>query len=573
MRSRILGGAFMFCFLLLLPGLFYTQVLKYNFYKELSERNRIRILPIEAPRGRIYDRNGKLLVTNRISFDVEIIYQEIENKDKVADTLSSVLKIDRKLIFEKIKKAKRLPFAPQKVAEDVEKKDAIQLEEERFYLPGVIVTTRPMRSYIYKSAFSHMIGYLGKISESELEKYKSYGYGMRDFIGKDGIERSYNDYLKGRDGGLQMEVDSRGRHLRLLAIKEPIPGKDLTLSVDMELQIFCDSVLGDKMGAIVAIEPESGEVLALVSHPDYDPNVFVEPNNSKPVSKLLADSASFPMFDRAINGAYPPGSVFKIVVATAALDSDIFDDKRTFFCNGSYSLGGHVFNCWKQEGHKDQSLKDAMKHSCNVFFYQLGVLVGVDKIAEYAFKFGLGKPTGIDLPGESGGLVPTVSWKRKNMKEAWFKGETVNYAIGQGYLLVTPIQVARLLAAVSNGGSLIEPFLVNRISGIEIRHGEPQGTKIKNETLEIIKNSLRNVVNDDHGTGFYARSKEAVISGKTGTAQNPNGISHAWFVGFAPFEDPKISIVVFLEHGGKGGLEPARFAKKIIEEAKRLELL
>jgi len=573
MRVKVFTVIILFFFPVLILGLFYTQIAKHDFYRELSEKNRIRVLALEAPRGKIYDSSGNLLVSSRISFDVEVIFQELIDEEKAVYLLGKTLGVKKEELSKKIKKASERPFVPVKIIKDIEKNKAIAVEEIIRDLPGVIVTTRPLRNYLYGKSFSHVTGYLGKISEEQLNKYKIYGYRMQDFVGKDGVERTYNDYLHGINGGLQTEVDSKGRQVELLAIKEPQPGKDLYLTINLELQKFCDSILEDKKGAIVAMEPSTGAVLALVSHPDFNPNAFVKPNNYKEVIGFLNNSKMFPMLNRAISGTYPSGSVFKIVIAAAALDSGKFNPQKTFICNGQYPVGNRLFHCWNEKGHKSLNIKEAIKYSCNVFFYQLGLFIGPDVIAQYAFKLGFGNLTGIDLPGESKGLVPSPSWKRKMLREAWYRGETANYAIGQGYLLVTPIQVCRLVSAIANGGKLVHPFVVEKIEKINLHHAKAENLNINKKTIKLIKESLKNVVNGPRGTGLYARSKKVTISGKTGTAQNPHGKSHAWFVGFAPFEDPKISVVVFLEQGGKGGLKPARFSKKIIEKAYELNLL
>ena len=573
MRVRIFANVILFFFLVLIFGLSYTQVLKHASYKELSENNRIRVVSLASPRGKIYDRSGNLLVSNRISFDVEVIYQEINDVERVINSLGDILAMDKEVLSEKIGRSREMPFVPVKIVEDIKKEKAIQIEEVRLDLHGVIITTRPLRNYIYKNMFSHAIGHLGKISQAELRKFKTYGYHMQDFVGKDGIERTFNDYLRGVDGGLQIEVDNKGRQLKLLAVKEPRPGRDLYLSIDKELQELCHSLLAARYGAIVAMEPSTGAILALVSHPDFDPNIFVSPNNFKKIRDLLDDSRAFPMLNRAISGNYQAGSVFKIVLATAALDSGRFDDKKTFSCNGSFPVGNRLFHCWREKGHGTSDITEAIKKSCNVFFYQLGLFLGADELSRYAFKLGLGRSTGIDLPGEASGLVPTPRWKKSKFKTPWFKGETANYAIGQGYLLVTPIQILRLVGAIANKGKLITPFIVERVEDVRLRHAQSRDIRLKDKALETVKEGLRMVVNEPGGTGLYARSKEVIIAGKTGTAQNPEEKPHAWFVGFAPFENPRICIVVFIEHGGKGGLEPARFGKKIIEKAKELELL
>lgn len=573
MRVRIFAVIILFFFATLILGLFYTQILKYNVYTELAETNRIRPLALASPRGKIYDRKGRLLVSNRISFDVEVIFQEIKDRENAINLLSGILNVDKKILAKRIDASREMPFIPVKIAEDIGKEKAIRVEEARLGLPGVIVTTRPLRNYLYSDVLSHVIGYLGEISEEELRRYRTYGYRMRDFVGKDGVERTFNDYLRGIDGGLQVEVDSRGRQLEILAVREPKPGRDIYLSVDIELQEFCETLMDDRNGAIVAMNPSTGAILALVSHPDFDPNIFVRPNNVKGISNLLNDSQAFPMVNRAISGTYPPGSVFKIVIASAALESGRPADKKMFSCSGSFPVGRRRFHCWSERGHGQQDIREAVKNSCNVFFYQLGLSLGVNTISEYAFKFGFGKPTGIDLPGETAGLVPTPAWKRKKLREPWFKGETANYSIGQGFIAVTPIQILQLVSTVANGGKLAQPFVVERIEDVKLSHAEPQDIGLEAVTLGSVAEALRMVVNAPRGTGFNARSGDIAIAGKTGTAESPGRESHAWFAGFAPFEKPEITVVVFLEHGGKGGLEPARFAKKIIEKAKTLELL
>ncbi|MBN1353336.1 MAG: penicillin-binding protein 2 [Candidatus Omnitrophica bacterium] len=574
MRERVFTGIILVLFIAITGGLFYTQIARYGLYSKLSEKNRIRVIPLEAPRGKMYDRNGRLLVSNRIAFDVAVVPNEISNKTKLIDGLSDILGTEKEDMARKISAARAgNPFLPATVAEDIEKDKAIKIEEVRMEFPGVIVTTRPIRNYIYKEAISHVTGYLGKISEAELARYKTYGYRMVDFVGKDGLERAYNDYLRGVDGGIQTEVDSRGRQLRFLAVKEPERGKDLHLTLDAELQKFCSELFKEETGALAVMDSETGGILALVSSPGFDPNIFISPRNSRQVRKLLSDKKYFPMIDRAIASAYPAGSVFKIVVALGGLDSGVFGKDDTFNCSGSHWVGNRVFHCWKDEGHGTLNMRGGLKNSCNIFFYQLGISVGPDAISKYAFKLGLGRPTGIDLPGEVSGFVPTPAWKKKSLRQAWFIGETANLSIGQGYLLVTPLQILQLVNIMATEGKITQPFLVDKIGEVRLHHTKIQDLRLNPEAVEIVREGMRDVVNAPHGTGFYARPKEVIVAGKTGTAQNPNGISHAWFTGFAPFDHPKISVVVFVEHGGKGGLKPARFAKKIVEEAKRLELL
>lgn len=570
---RILFGIILFFLTMNLGTLFYMQIIRYDFYKGLSEKNRVRILPLEAPRGRIYDRNGKLIVGNRISFDVEVIYRELTQREKFYKILSGLTGIEEKILKMRVKKAKNTPFIPVKIAEDIKKEKAIKLEELFIDMPGVIITTRPMRYYPYGKTTGHIAGYLGRLSDKELERLKSYGYGIRDFIGKDGIEKQYNAYLKGVNGGIQFEVDNRGRRVRMLAMKEPHPGKDIFTTIDIRLQEYCDNLFKGKKGAIIVMDVNSGAILAMVSQPSYNPEIFISPYYIKERGDVLNDKKNFPLLNRAINGVYQPGSVFKIIVAASAFDLKIFKKEDTLSCAGYLKVGNRIFHCWNEKGHGEQDITEAIKNSCNVFFYQLGMMAGVDEISRYAMLFGLGKPTGVDLPQETTGLVPTRIWKKKVLHEQWYRGETANYSIGQGYVLVTPLQIVRAMSVIANGGKLPKPYLVERIEDIKLEHEMPEKTGITQEAICLVKEGLWKVVNAKHGTGMHARLRYPVIAGKTGTAQNPLGVPHAWFSGFVPYEEPKLAFVVFVEHGGKGGITAARLAKSLVREIERLGLL
>ncbi|MCK4464050.1 MAG: penicillin-binding protein 2, partial [Candidatus Omnitrophica bacterium] len=427
MRLKIFLAAIVISFASLLAGLFHMQILKGEYYKNLSEQNRIVIIPLTAPRGKIYDRNKKLLVDNRVSFDASLIYKDAKDVEKLASLLSGTLKIDKKDLVSKILKAKSRPFAPITIVKDIGRKNAIILEQYRIDYPGLIVTTKPKRDYIYGNVASGIVGYLGKISEGELGRFKTYGYRMTDLVGRSGLEKRYNNYLRGTQGGMQVEIDSFGRQKNILHIKEPQIGKHLYLTIDIDLQEHCDNLMAEKRGCIIAMNPKSGEVFAFLSKPNFNPSIFIKPGPNEEVRKILGSrSDDYPLLNRGISCAYPPGSIFKTVVAAAALDTGKFSFDETFTCNGYYNLSKKVFRCWKEKGHGTQHIDEAIKNSCNVFFYQLGLRVGVENISLYAKKFGFGKPTYIDLPGEISGLVPTPQWKRLTKKEAWYGGDTVN---------------------------------------------------------------------------------------------------------------------------------------------------
>lgn len=568
MKDRFINTAINILFILLIAGLFYSQILRYQHYSKLSKNNSIRIIPIDGPRGLMIDRNGVVVVADRISFDVAVVYQELAGREKISKALEEVLGLPRPEISALLEKASRKPYVPVTIVSDIAKEKALALEEASVDVRGLVIETRSRRHYLYDDTAGHVFGYLGEVSEDELEKLVDYGYRMKDLVGRAGLEKYYNTYLAGVDGGMQIEIDSKGRKTRVLGLKEPASGKDLYLTMDIRLQALCDKLLAGKRGAVIVMDPRTGEVLALSSHPSFDPNIFISPSGSSERTDLLNDRIGKPLVDRAISASYAPGSVFKIVTASAALDTNRINKNTRYACGGSYQLGNASFGCWKSDGHGQQDITDGLMNSCNVFFYNTGRAAGVDNIEAYAKLFGFGRPTGIDLPDEAKGLVPGRLWKRTARNETWYEGDTLNYSIGQGYLLATPVQVAGMIAAVANGGSIVRPHLVKRIDGTEISAPKQKNIGLKKSTLETIRTGLFKVVNSETGTGKRARVEGVAIAAKTGTAQNPQGRTHAWFSGFAPYNDPKICVVVFLEHGGKGGLEPADIAKNIFEEAK-----
>jgi penicillin-binding protein 2 len=569
MRERLLRGVIYSFLALLAAALSYNQVIRYDYYSRLSNNNAIRILPIEGPRGKIFDRNGVVLVTNRLSFDVAVVYQELKDKAGLVDTLSSTLEIPAAEIKSALESAAKKPYVPVTIVEDIAKEKAFILEEASFNLRGLVIETRALRHYVYGSTGAHLFGYLSEINEEELERLRDYGYRMKDLIGRSGLERYYNTYLTGVDGGLQIEIDSRGRQTRVLGLKEPSSGKNLYLTIDAELQRLSDKLMEGKAGAIIVMNPNTGEVLAITSHPSFDPNIFVKRRASAEKRMIVNDKTGKPLLNRAISGLYPPGSVFKIVTASSALEAGKITNFTPAFCSGSYQLGNAKFDCWKESGHGTQTITDALMNSCNVFFYHTGRATGVDNLESCAKLFGFGRPTGIDLPDETSGLVPGRSWKRLHRKDAWYDGETLNFAIGQGYLLVTPIQILQMISVMANKGSIVKPYIVKRIDTTPVAGSGKKNIGLKESTIRIVREGLYKVINSDTGTGRRARMEGVLVAGKTGTAQNPQGRTHAWFAGFAPYENAKIALVVFLEHGGKGGVEPAEIARTLFEEAKK----
>ena len=525
-----------------------------------------------APRGNICDRNGNLLVGNRLAFDCAVIPQEFPSDEGTLQELSSILRIPADTLKEKIKENAVASFIAITLKRDIGKETAIAISERSIDIPGLIIQTYPVRYYSIGNVGSHITGYLGKISEEELYALRDYGYKVRDFIGRGGLEFVYDNYLKGDEGGIQTEVDSRGRELKVLGIKEPEKGRDITLTIDIDMEKYIDSLLEEYQGAAIVMDSQSGEILSLVSKPDFNPNIFVSSGDALLVKELLK-RRDYPLVNRAISGAYPPGSVFKIVTASAGLGLGKIKTSEHLNCKGFYILGKRRFNCWKSSGHNLQTITEGIKNSCNVFFYQLGRKIGVDGLADYTSRYGFGRPTEIDLPYESSGIVPTRAWKRRERGESWFEGDTVNYSIGQGYLLVTPIQILRMVNVVATEGELVRHFLVKNIGLVEISIPEKRKQNIPKSIFKTIKEGMERAVEEKGGTAKRAGVKGLRIAGKTGTAQTGGELTHAWFAGFSPIKKPKISIVVFLEYGGKGGDKPSRIAAKIFKKLKEVEYL
>lgn len=557
MRLKTIQLTFAAFFIFLGSCLFRLQIIEGDFYRELSYRNSIRLLNVAAPRGSIYDRDRKVLARDKLSFGVFIVPQETKVADDVIGRVSEILEVPQSLLERNYKRNYYAPFAPCELIRDISKQKAIFIEEMKLDLPGILVKEMPQRRYHYGEAMSHVLGYVGEIDREELESLKSYGYNVKDLIGKDGIEKTLDGLLRGKNGGMQIQIDNRGRQVRVLSSKSARRGKDIFLTIDADLQEFAWKMMKNQKGAAIFMDPRNGEILSMVSAPSYDPNISIK--------EVLGDSDK-PLLNRAIMGQYPPGSLFKIVLALAGLETEKIGPLTTFTCRGSLDIGDTGFNCWNLDGHGPMDVKNAIIESCNIFFYNTGLLLRVEKICEYAKRFGLGERTGIELLGEMKGFVPSRAWKRAKYNERWYAGDTANLSIGQGYLLVTPLQLVRLYSIVANGGRLVEPHLLKRLGDREVSGHKDVQLKIKKENIELVKSALKGVVEDRNGTGFRAWSDIVSISGKTGTAQTGDIIdTHAWFAGFAPSEDPKISFVIFLERGGSGGDMPALMASKAVE--------
>lgn len=555
-------------FLLLIMRLWQLQILRGKEYRELSEANRLRIIAIPAPRGIIYDRNGIPLVKNSPYYYASLIPDE-SDISKV-DSLSKVLNIPVEEILEKINKNGLSPFSPIRLKQGLSFSEVAYIESRRSDFPGLIIETEVSREYLYGDVASHLIGYLGKLNPSQSKDPALKEIPPDTFIGQWGVERLFDKSLRGILGKRVIEVDALGREIRLLQEKQPIKGKDITMSIDINLQEEAEKAFGERAGALVAIKPDTGEILGMVSNPSFDPNLFAKGISYDKWMAITQDKKN-PMLNRALQSQYPPGSVFKIVTAIAGLEEGVISPETRVDCRGGIAYGRWHFGCWRKQGHGVVSLHRAIVESCDVYFYEAGKRLGIDKIYDYATSLGLGKKTGIELGRERQGLIPNTNWKLENKKLPWYLGETFNAAIGQGYVAVTPLQLAVMTSTIANGGNLYKPTLIK--DARPIISGK---AKVRPETLEIIKKGLSGVVNEPGGTGWAAKSQLTSIGGKTGTAQviaikrNSQSLpekfrDHAWFVAFAPVEKPEIALAVFVEHGGHGGVAAAPIAKRAIE--------
>lgn len=557
------------CFSVLVISLWYLQMIKGEEFKERAVGNCIRSLVEDAPRGRIYDRQEELLVTNRPAVVVSIIPAEVDDLEKLSERLSKIIGISPEEISQIVKNYRENPFKPVKILDDCKTNKIVEIEERKDELKGVVLEVKPRRDYLYHDFAAHSLGYVGEIDKEELQQFGNPKFQGGDIIGKAGLEKYYDDILRGEKGGKEVEVDALGQEITTLLYQKPVPGKDLVLTIDRDLQLYGENLLFDKNGSIMVSDPNSGEILALVNRPSFSPNLFANGISSSDWQRLSSD-ADYPLTNRSVQGLYSPGSIFKVVTVVAALEEGVTDRKRKIYCSGSFELAGRVFTCWKETGHGSLSIIDAIANSCNIYFYTLGKDLGIERFSKYMQKFGLGEKTGIDLPAEAIGTIPSAQWKEREVKEIWFPGDTINLSIGQGYLLLTPLQVHTIICAIAAEGEIYKLHLAKKIisaDGNTVEEIKPEIHKrvnLSSDTFKIIKEGLRQTILK--GTGWRANIQELAVAGKTGTAQNPQGETHAWFIGFAPYEDPEICITVFLENGGEGGEAAAPIARAMLEK-------
>ena len=585
-RARLLYGVLIIVFLALTARLTFLQIIQGERYTFLSENNRIRIKRIPGTRGMVFDHQGQLLIDSRPSFDLLFVPEDSEEPENTLRRLARYVGRDEKELLTILEENKKRPaFEEVILGRDVDWSTVVAVESHQLDLPGITLRTRPRRSYAKGPMAAHVLGYMGEIGSKQLKLLKDRGYTVGDEIGQYGLERRWEEVLRGQSGGQQVEVDALGRRVRVLHEVPDVPGYTVNLTLDRELQETAFAALNGKEGTIVALDVQNGAILAMVSTPAFDPNVFARGIKAEEWRGLIQDRLR-PLSNRAIQGQYPPGSTFKIIMAIAGLEEGVLDPESTIYDPGFYTFGNRAFRDWKKEGHGSVNLHKAIVQSCDVYFYQLGPRIGIDRIAKWARAFGLGDKSGLALDDERTGLVPDSEWKRKKYRQPWYPGETVSIGIGQGYLTVTPLQMANMIAAVANGGTLYRPRLVSKVESVDgatVREYGPEKIRtidIKPETLERIRNALADVVKAPGGTGGAARSSVVEIAGKTGTAQVVEmkggyvkteqltyfNRDHAWFVSYAPVENPRIAVVVLMEHGGHGGDAAAPLAKKVIEK-------
>lgn len=568
--------------LVLFVRLWYLQVIRGDYYYDLAENNHIRTIKIQPPRGVIYDRKGRPIVENVLVFDISIIPEDTSDLTSVLKKLAPLINIDPADAMAAIEDAApiRLKYEPVKIKEEASWEDVAKVEARQDELPGVIVEPVHKRYYPYAGLGSHQLGHIGKATPAQLKKEQA---DASLLIGQSGIEKVHDSLLRGRPGRRMVQVNASGMKVNDLGVEDPKPGTDLYLTIDLDVQRAAEEALGNRSGAVVAMDPNNGQILAIVSHPNFDPNLFPRGISPKDWERLMNDP-SHPLYNRAIQSVYPPGSTFKIIVSLAGLDTGVIKPEDEVTCNGFIKHGRHTFRCWKREGHRRISFHRGLVESCDVYFYSMGEKIGFDRIALYAQKMGLGTPTGIKLPDEKSGFIPTTAWKQKKFKEPWYIGDTYINSIGQGFVLVSPIQACQMIAAVANGGMFYRPQLVfktrNRETGsVTIYDAEKKDLRavIDPKAFEEVRKALIGVVSEPGGTGHAASTPIATVAGKTGTAQviaqkEPGKKlaahleDHAWFVAYAPAEDPKIAVAVLVENGGHGGGAAAPVARRVIEE-------
>ena len=556
--------------LMIIGQLWYLQVLEGGRFLDASDKNRIRVRPIAAPRGILFDRNGVPLVDNRPAFTLSVIPREVDNRDAVLGRLSTLLGLPYQELVDAVGRVSGDSFLPVRIRRGLTMEDVAKVEEWKLELPGVIVEVEPQRAYPTSRFAAHLLGYVREASDEQMKQGR---YRRGELVGQTGLERLLDEFLRGRDGGERIEVDAMGRPIRLVQQTEPHPGAQVVTTIDRRIQELAEKAMEGKAGSVVVMDPRNGDVLAMVSTPAFEIDQFTGNIDRNAWLRLVQDP-QHPLLNRASQAQYPPGSVFKIVLMAAGLQEGSITPMDKVHCTGQFHYGDRTWKDWKKEGHGTVDLRRGIAQSCDVYFYTQGLKIGGAAIAKYAKAFGLGAPTGIELGTEKMGLIPEPKPRKDKKSRAWTGGDTLNMSIGQGAVLVTPMQVARMMSAVANGGVLWKPRVVQRIErpekGVVFRDpGHVNGhVELSPVVWAMIRDGLWAVVNDG-GTGGQARIPGLDVAGKTGTAQtvanskSEKGQDHAWFAAFAPAKAPEVVVVVLVERGGHGGDTAAPIARKI----------
>lgn len=584
LRIRIAAVIVLLCLGGLVARLWQLQILKGGAYEEMARDNRVRFIRLSPSRGRILDCQSRVLADNRPGFTFAVVPGELKEPRELIDSFGTTLGMSPEEMMRRLEKSRSIPkfrAFPLKQNMSLEQVSLIKGDTRR--VEGVSVQVKPVRVYPLGEALCHVLGVLGEVTPADLTKNAALGYRPGDLTGKTGIESQYETYLKGVEGWERIEIDAKGRQLQVLEKQGPVMGADVVLTVDASLQRFVEEVFKDRAGSVVVVEPDTGRVLAMVSKPGFDLNLF-SPSISRRDWKMLTDDPLHPLENRAIRGVYSPASAFKIVIAAAALAEHLVKPDEKITCKGEMELGGQVFRCWNRYGHGKVDLRRAMVESCDIYFYELGLRLGADRIAHYSSLFGLGKPSGCGLPQELPGLIPTARWKQRNYGETWKDGETLLISIGQGYLTCTPIQMAMMTAAIANEGKVMRPAIVQEIRTPDgktlFAHSPVVRWKLPldSDSLKMLQNLMVGVVSDPRGTGKRCRIPGITVGAKTGTSQvvrlnartEGNEIipyherTHAIFVCYVKDMPRKLAVAVVVEHGGQGGESAAPLARRII---------
>lgn len=595
-RTAIIAGGKFLLLSILTGRMYYLQVLKASKYKMLADENRISIRLLAPPRGIIYDRNHTKLAINQQNFQALLIPEQTKDIKKTLDIFSKLtpLKEEQKAkILKDIKKQRS--FVPVTVKDNIPWEDMAKIQVNAPDLPGIIIDEGLRREYPHKEQLAHFLGYVAAVSEKD--KKDDPLLNLPNFrIGKSGIEKTYDKELRGKSGNQKLEVNSVGRVIKEIEKDKGASGKDLHTTIDLRLQKLAYELMGEESASAIIMDIHTGEVLTLASTPAFDPNDFNQGLSNKTWKDLIQNHKN-PLINKSISGLYSPGSTFKMIVALAALEAGVITANTKIYCNGAMNLGNHRFHCWKDEGHGLLNLEEALQHSCDIYFYEIAQRVGIDKIAEMADKFGLGKKLGLEIEGEKAGLIPNRNWKMGRYGEAWQKGETLISGIGQGYVLTTPIQLAVMTSRLANGGYQVNAKFVKDPEEDIIEKEEldlPPKINVSKRNFDIVKRGMYKVLNEQGGTAFGSRVrfKGQKVSGKTGTTQvrrismkeRETGVleqeelkwlqrNHALFVGYAPHDKPKYSVTIVVEHGGSGSRAAAPIGSKLLKEALRLQAL